>query len=199
MKRRIKLAVHDFLSENFNLSVRFQHPRPFNAFLQENYGSGSLTGVEIGVARGKNSEEILEMLPVEKLYLVDPYDGSGDYWQDPENEVQRALAEAKQRLEPYKDRIEWVRKTSSEAASSIPDDLDFVYIDGNHEYGYVKQDIENYWPKIREGGAIGGHNLEIDGVTKAVWEFSRERERPPQVMCKGTTYTDWVFVKQDEE
>lgn len=36
--------------------------------------------------------------------------------------------------------------------------VDFVYIDGNHLYEYVKNDIKDFLPLIKEGGWIGGHD-----------------------------------------
>ena len=53
-------------------------------------------------------------------------------------------------------------------------ELDFVYIDGNHNYDKVKKDIELYFPKIHKDGVIGGHDFSTKylGVCKAVIEFA---------------------------
>ncbi len=34
--------------------------------------------VEIGVFRGRNSEEMMKLLNIDRLYLIDPYTGAGD-------------------------------------------------------------------------------------------------------------------------
>ena len=39
--------------------------------------------------------------------------------------------------------------------------LDFVYIDGNHLYPAVKKDIDLWWPKVKAGGVMGGHDYDI--------------------------------------
>ena len=56
-------------------------------------------------------------------------------------------------------------------AHKIYDDesLQFVWIDGDHDEGVVFRDLENFWPKIKMGGFIGGDDLEE--VKKDVEKF----------------------------
>jgi len=65
------------------------------------------------------------------------------------------------------------KMTSEQAAPWFSNGwLDFVYIDGNHQYQYVINDIEMWMQKIKKGGWLGGHDYNnIDGVTKAVNEM----------------------------
>lgn len=49
--------------------------------------------------------------------------------------------------------------------------LDFIYIDAEHDYGSVKKQILDWWPKIRQNGVIGGHDYALPGVIKAVDEI----------------------------
>jgi predicted O-methyltransferase YrrM len=100
---------------------------------------------------------------------------------------------ARHRLAPYQDKIVWVKKPSEAAAKNIPDDLDFVYIDGNHNYEFVKKDVELYYPKIKEGGILGGHNFEINfmGVPKAVIEFTARKG----LKLEGKAPSDWWVEK----
>jgi hypothetical protein len=51
-------------------------------------------------------------------------------------------------------------RASSEIASNMFQDesLDFVYIDANHAYDFVKQDIELWYPKVKKGGYLWGHD-----------------------------------------
>jgi len=119
----------------------------------------NLVGAEIGVGGGKNAFNILENLSIEKLYLIDPY--------RPGEEVMVVLAtgkfdEAKERLEEFEDKIVWLKYISREAAKYIEDEeLDFVYIDGNHKYEYVKQDIRIYYKKVKKNGLIAGHDYDM--------------------------------------
>ena len=50
--------------------------------------------------------------------------------------------------------------------------LDLVFIDGDHSYGAVKADIEAWWPKVKFGGVLAGHDYrgKFAGVCKAVNE-----------------------------
>ncbi len=41
--------------------------------------------------------------------------------------------------------------------------LDFVYIDGDHSYEGVLADIDAWWPLIRSGGFLCGHDWVPDG------------------------------------
>jgi predicted O-methyltransferase YrrM len=51
--------------------------------------------------------------------------------------------------------------TSKQAAKAIKDEsLDLVFIDGNHGYSAVKEDIELWYPKVRQGGILSGHDCE---------------------------------------
>lgn len=66
--------------------------------------------------------------------------------------------------------------TSVEGSKQFADaSLDFVYIDANHSYEAVKEDIAIWRPKVRAGGFIGGHDYapEHRGVMLAVNELQK--------------------------
>jgi hypothetical protein len=74
----------------------------------------------------------------------------------------------KDNLSAYKDKITFIRKTSSDASLDILDNsVDVVYIDGNHAYSYVLDDMHKYWPKIRSGGLMIGDD---------VYEYSENKD-----------------------
>ena len=53
-----------------------------------------------------------------------------------------------------------------EALNDIPNEsLDFVYIDGNHHFKYVAEDICGWSKKVRKGGIISGHDYFYSGAT----------------------------------
>lgn len=163
--------------------------RPMIAFLNKSHNK-NLVGVEIGVLYGENAETILKSLSIQKLYLVDPYLPYAR--SDCEQNILLDITIAQKRLSQYRNKI-FVQKKSSEAVNDIPDDLDFVYIDGNHTYEHVKEDIELYYPKIKEGGVLGGHDFSSSflGVCKAVMEFANKNN----LKLQGGMF-DWWIVKE---
>jgi hypothetical protein len=74
-----------------------------------------------------------------------------------------------------------LKKSSEEAVKDFPNhSLDFVYIDGLHTYDGCKKDIELWFPKVRPGMAIGGHDYgskHFPGVKKAVDECFQDVQR----------------------
>ena len=164
--------------------------RPFDFFVKDQLGNGFLTGVEIGVNCGFHAQSLVNVLNINRLYLVDPYCDYVD--KDHVYNYEDAYREAVFRLNSFKDRVVFIKSKSHEAVESIPDGLDFVYIDGNHDYDFVKKDIMLYYDKVRSGGVLGGHDFGIvyHGVAEAVVEF-----------CKDYGYElngrvgDWWIVK----
>lgn len=137
-------------------------------------------GAEIGVFEGAHALSLLQNSNVSKLYLIDPYEMYFDYLEGNKHYGvdQAPLIEAEKTayrlLEPYKERIVWIKKMSDKALSEIQEKLDFLYIDGNHQEEYVWADITNYIPIMNQGAVIGGHDYyngfqrDHDGVVAAV-------------------------------
>lgn len=168
--------MNDFLLEKFNLhETSWKVAYPLFSKVINQYKLNK--GVEIGVAFGGHSEAILKQTNIEKLYSVDRYEHDPNY-EDPLNYDQDVFDElylsVKKRLEIFGDRCELVRLDSIQAANSLPDQLDFVYIDADHSYNGVARDLKLWTKKIREGGIIGGHDyrhVNFPGVKFAIDEF----------------------------
>jgi len=178
--RIVKLIAPKLYNDATSLTLfRLQNiiPRPMILYVKQLKGNNPLVGVEIGVAQGINTESILETLNIKKLFLVDPYK---PYYQKGELWIQyvKSYEEAVKRLNNYSSKVTFIRLPSHEVAKIIPNELDFVYIDGNHDYEYVKMDIEDYYPKIKRGGVLGGHDFYGDflGVCRAVVEFANKNK-----------------------
>ncbi len=161
----------------------YWYTRPMTKFMIKNYSKVKLIGAEIGVEYGLNAKTILRFLPIEKLYLVDPYN---------EKLGNNIFKETKKFLAKHNNEIEFIRKTSEEASKEIPNNLDFVYIDGSHDYEDIKRDIELYYVKIKKGGILGGHDFWADqiGVCRAVLEFTDKNN----LKLHGKL-TDWWVIK----
>ena len=105
-------------------------------------------------------------------------------------EVSSKYNQARKRLTKYKN-TEFIKKISHEAAPLLPP-LDFVYIDGNHSFRNVSQDLLDYYPLIKHGGFIGGHDLfgRYQGVIWAVLNFAVTND-----LKLYTAFYDYWFIK----
>lgn len=125
-------------------------------------------GVEVGTLVGKYAEVILDKWTGNCLHCVDPWEESGDKYFDRNNLVQdrhdQNYETAITRLQRFGERCQLHRLASIEAASRFrTHSLDFVYLDARHYYDAVIQDIEAWFPKVRPGGILAGHDY-LDGV-----------------------------------
>lgn len=165
------------------------YPRPSIQFMSKHFDN-ELTGAEIGVFIGKNAKSILKTLNIKKLYLIDPYKEYDNY-KNPSNlmSLEEAKEEAGGKLEKY-EQVEFIYKKSSEAVNDVLNDLDFVYVDGNHSYEAVKEDIENYYPKIKINGILAGHDSGNEQIIKAFTEFCHKNS-----LDFNVKFPDWWIVK----
>jgi len=158
----------------------------------------NLVGVEIGVLYGIHADAMLRTLSIQKLYLVDPYITYPEYLDITSPFGWNAERHANTLFQPFQDKIVKLKKFSAEAVSEIPDELDFVYIDGNHAYEYCCKDILLYYPKLKKGGVLGGHDYYNQGkareVKKAVDEFI-EKNKLELHTSVGGHECDWWVVK----
>ena len=160
--------------------------RPAINEVKELFNKTPIVGCEIGTYRGIHAEQILKALPyMKKLYLVDPYERYNNYTDFDKMGAFNptfftdAQMEAKKRLKKYEHKIEWVQSRFS--ADLIDEQLDFIYIDGNHEYYNVIHDIKES-EKLVNHGVIGGHDYYPEnhhleskfGVGRAVREYYYE-------------------------
>lgn len=145
-------------------------------------------GVEVGVRRGTYSHLLLWNWNGAKLISVDPWlEDARDAYVDKSNVSQakheRLYEDTKRRLAPFGRRSEVWRLTSLEAAERLVDrSIDFVYIDARHDYDSVLEDLNAWFPKVRSGGILSGHDYVTGrfpqgkfGVRKAVDQFFGER------------------------
>lgn len=111
--------------------------------------------------------------------------------------------ETVQRLKPFQDRSEIIRKTSTDAAKDFSDDwFDFCYIDARHDYKSVLEDLSCWFSKVKRGGVIAGHDY-VDGmiegsdfgVKKAVNQFFKEHNTPVYSTSEKD-FPSWIVIKR---
>jgi len=116
---------------------------------------GFKVGAEIGVYKGEFSEKIAKTGLT--LYAIDPWRIYKDY-DNPRGQARLDFQyeHTKRVLAPYPN-CTIVRKTSMEAVEDFEDEtLDFVYIDANHEFRYIAEDLYEWTKKVRKGGIVSG-------------------------------------------
>lgn len=169
-----------------------------------------LTGeaVEVGVKHGQFSEFILDHWKGRLLYSVDPWREFGrDVYHDDDNvsqkEQDRNYEITRNRLARFGERSQLLRMTSEEAARVIRDgQLDFAYLDARHDYASVKEDIALWYPKVKSGGIMAGHDYlegKIDdtifGVKPAVDEFAAQHGLRVRSTLREPVYKSWLIIK----
>lgn len=164
-------------------------PRPFERIALA--GKSDLVGVEIGVYRGEHAVSLGRHC--KRLYLVDPYLPYTDFSQAEMNAAKR-IAECRCRSNKF-----WWKQTESLiAAQKINEPLDFVYLDGDHSHDAVLMELITYWPKVMDGGLIGGHDIyngecpQHDGVVRAVVHFASAKN--VQLYIESPDW--WIYKKQ---
>jgi hypothetical protein len=124
----------------------------------------SLTGigVEVGVHLGHFSETILENWRGKQLWLVDPWRHLDDYldsFNASDAVMKRRGVLTRKRLARFGNRTGWVRERSEQAVDRFDDEsCDFVYIDANHGIDHVRNDLRQWYPKVKQGGLFAGHD-----------------------------------------
>lgn len=185
----------------FHLHIRKDYPRESHYFLKDYFGDKLIKGAEIGVQYGENSKWFFKMLNIKKMYLVDPYleyedshDGRTYVVKNPMNKIKEIASNCLYSWEHEK-KLRWIYETSDEAFKRqyIPEDLDFIYIDANHNYEFVKRDIENSWKQLKKGGLLIGHDFTFYSVAKAVIEFAEKNKL--KVITKARDW-EWIIVKE---
>lgn len=151
--------------------------------------------VEVGAFMGKSASfagvEIINSGKNIKYDIVDHFLGSKN---DPVgNNCKDACLK---NIESVKSVVNLVNLPSVEAAALYSDNsLDYIFLDGDHNYEGIKADLIAWYPKLKSGGLFAGHDYEqpFPGVIQAVKEFFEEKKvnyTPPP----GSPYV-WKMIK----
>jgi predicted O-methyltransferase YrrM len=145
---------------------------------------------EVGVAYGYHAEHILDNMPEIEYFGIDPYLAGYDpsdpfvrdvaklYADDPQLALNRLFSSVNCKLTKYDGRANLIRKKSVTGAEIMRDGyFDIIYIDGDHTYDAVCEDLKAWYSKVRPGGIICGDDFGWEGVRKAVLEFMGPRNK----------------------
>lgn len=164
-------------------------------------------GAEIGTEEGRYAEEICRALPGVKLYCVDPYQAYDRYADHvSQSRLDHFYNVARSRLlkQNHFD-VEFIRAPSLEGVQRFkPGSLDFVFIDGNHHFDFVVQDIIAWEPIVRAGGIVAGHDYKPEGsettpipfgVIEATNAYTTAHKIRPWFITTRDKCPSWFWVK----
>lgn len=167
-------------------------------------------GLELGVQTGEFSKQILSQWHGKMLYLIDCWEKQENYIDiaNKDNvEQNRNYKKTIKNTKPYEKRVKIIKSFSKEAVCQFEDNFfDFIYIDANHSYDAVKEDLEVWWSKLKPKGLFCGHDffdgdlyntstnefLGNFGVKKAVSEFAANNDSK---VFSGPC-SSWYFFKK---
>lgn len=154
-------------------------------------------GVEIGLFRCMNAKILLKS-HLGRLIGIDPFEKPEGYVDGCAKHDLPSYEEIARTLAKENPNFTYIKGRSQDVASKIPDNLEFVYIDGDHSYEAVKADLELYGAKVKRGGLIAGHDFyhrhdeaQHCAVPQAVYEYAHKHGYDIQT----TPCTSWWIVK----
>ena len=151
--------------------------KAFVEFVNQNQKNGMVVA-EVGVYDGATTKEYVNIIKENegKLYVIDWFMGNENvtgYHQFDETKKNSVLDTFKNNVSYFLDIIEILDGKSEDMISFIPDNsLDICFIDADHRYTNVYNDIKMLLPKIKKGGFICGHDLE--DINLAITSFDPE-------------------------
>jgi hypothetical protein len=137
-----------------------------------------------------------------EIHLIDMWETEGNdfYFSQKPGQVELGY---NQILNKYSDKknVNIVKMKSADAALLYPDEyFDWVYLDADHSYSAVIEDIKNWLPKVKKGGIFSGHDFnpaanhpyyEKFGVDKAVLEVFKDSFS----LTNESNFQSWYIYK----
>lgn len=160
-------------------------------------------GAEIGTEQGAYADCLLTKIPSLKLYCIDCWESYPEYRENMQAKID--VYEQKTRNRLAGKNCEIIKKYSMDAVNDFDDNsLDFVYIDGNHEFQQVTNDIAEWSKKVKVGGIIAGHDftrganarerIDVKDVVQA-WTYSKGI-KVWFVTDEGDRMPSWFWIKK---
>jgi hypothetical protein len=164
---------------------------------------------EVGVGVGTHANFILSNnRQIEKLILIDPmkyYDNdafaddiNSQVSVENKNNFDKLYELINEDLSKVSNKYVWIRKESNDITDQdIPDNsLDAIFIDGDHSYTAVLNDLKKYWNKVRSGGQILGDDIYMEQVALAVKDFANEiKVKYDLIVKENINYPIFRFIK----
>ena len=162
---------------------------------------------EVGVRFGYNFQQLITCNP-EIAFAI-------DHWNVGKNKAEQDTGLTQVDLEKiyqdifkrfmYYPNVRILRMRSDYGPALFPKAFfDYVYLDADHSYEGCLRDIKCWWPLVRQGGILAGHDyIETDsrngtsfGVIQAVEEWKKEIKQPANsIHFTREGYKSWYIYK----
>jgi len=162
---------------------------------------GKIVMAEVGVYDGRMSQVLLHFRTNLYLYMVDMWAVPYERYRESESRARAMTVESTHQLKrnaelgtmANMDRRAIRQGLSVDIASTFPDGhFDAVFIDADHTREGVAEDLAAWYPKVKAGGLVSGHDYGDDcwGVTEAVDEFFAAMD---ETASAGVDKVWWVW------
>ena len=171
--------------------------------------------VEVGVETGAYLDIYYPQLEsiTEKFYLVDmwQYEGNEDFVDkysggNYNNELEKGYDRVK-RLYGDNPKVQMCKGSSEDWAEKFEDGFfDYLYLDADHSKKSVLADLKSWYPKVKNGGIIAGHDVYCDqnnafrehfDVEGALAEFFSEEQQENIHLTNEYAYRTWIYLKPE--
>ena len=179
--------------------------RDLGALYQEHYRTG--VGAEVGCLRGEFAR-FLSRVYKGRILCIDSFDEHEGMSYDkpffPPSKGEEIERICRANLEGT--HCEVIKGYSVEVARTISNgSLDWVFIDADHRYEAVKADLEAWFPKVRKGGIMSGHDYKhftvhlptgdyVFGIIEALNEFCGKHGYKFNLLDRRK-FASWYFIK----
>lgn len=212
------MEIYEYIIKKYNITVGRQYlidlPIIGGEGLAKLFAELKLNkGAEIGTDQGEYAEVLCKANSDLELVCIDPWKAEAyEKNEQPESKenqefFDKRYQETINRLALYN--VSILRTTSMEALKEFDDNsLDFVYIDGNHDFLNVTQDMHYWYKKVRPGGILAGHDFvrypsrKFNHVQKVVNAYSQAYHLLPVFLTNSTDkglkrdrFRSWFIVK----
>ena len=146
--------------------------------LPEEFRRDARTVVEIGTDWGYSFWHLLKLFPQAEVFSVDPYGSTSEAWAGKDGKDAKDFVESWVLKEK---RAFQIRLRSVDAVNVLDRDaIDFLHIDGRHDYDSVKADFGAWRRHVRPGGLVAFHDTvsHLKTVGRFVAELARDADWP---------------------
>lgn len=167
------------------------------------------TVVEVGTYQGAFADIIIGRTNPTNFYAVDPLRLFPGMNSNPgvefnsQDKLDRLAGAVSARLNRHGHTL--IRETSDVASQSFEDNsIDLVYLDADHSFDGCSADIDYWYPKVRQGGILAGHDYcdgnpqkgHVYGVIQAVAQLVDEHNL--DLFVTSDPYPSWLIVKGNQ-